>query len=106
MFKHINSRRTPEPDEYSLTSIQGAVFALRECSGMTMDYLSKRLGMTKTQMVNLESRGKPINSELLLRLKHLSEDYELSILAGYFDKQEILLRAHRRTKMRVETTGN
>ena len=104
MFKQINDRRIPEPDEQSLTSIQAAIFALRECTGMKRDYLGKRLGLTTTQMVNIESRGKPPR-QALIRLIKISEEYNLNQLANYFRNQELLFGAKRRPNIRGETTN-
>lgn len=105
MFKHLVKRNSPEPVELDITSIPGAIVALQDCSGINRTYLGKRLGMTHTQMVNLESRGKPINTALLLRLKDIAKEYSLHRLAAYFENEERLNRAHRRKNFR-ETTGN
>ena len=104
MFKQINDRRIPEPDEQSLTSIPSAIFSLRECTGMSREYLAKRLGLTTTQMVNVESRGK-VPRTALIHLIRIAEEYSLEQLANYFRNQELLFGKHGRNKSR-ETTGH
>lgn len=104
MFKQIQDRRIPEPDEQSLTSISSAIFALRECTGMSREYLGKRIGLSTTQMVNVESRGK-IPHTALIRLIQIAEEYSLNQLTNYFRNQELLYGARRRTKDRGNT-GN
>lgn len=105
MFRVIQSRHPVQPDEFGLTSISKAVYALQKCAGIDRGYLGKRLGLTHTQMVNLESRGKPISRELLQRLESISAEYSLSTLSAYFNNQFLLLQNRERAKMRKETTG-
>ena len=100
MFKQINDRRIPEPDEQSITSIPSAIFALRECTSMTREYLGKRLGLTTTQMVHVESRGK-IPRTALVNLIRIAEEYNLDQLANYFRNQELLFGRHGRDKTRT-----
>lgn len=99
MFQQINNRRIPEPNEQSLTSIQSAIYSLRECTGMSREYLGKRIGLTNTQIVNVESRGK-VPHTALLRLIQISEEYSLEQIASYFRNQELLFGNKRRTKDR------
>jgi len=104
MFQQIHNRRVPEPNEQSITSIQSAIFSLRECTGMSREYLGKRIGLSTTQMVNVESRGKlPLQS--LSRLIQISEEYNLNQLSNYFRNQELLFNASRRPKLRGGTVG-
>lgn len=105
MFRVIQSRHYPEPNEFSLTSIPKAVYDLQKCTGMDRGYLGKRLGLTHTQMVNLESRGKPISRDLLTRLAKIAEEYNLAVLSEYFANQNLLFQNRERIKMRKETTG-
>lgn len=94
MFKHIQNQTHPEPDQQSITSIQSAIFALRKCTGMSREYLAKRIGLTTTQMVSVESRKKPPRPALI-RLITISEEYELFQLANYFRTQELIFGRHR-----------
>jgi hypothetical protein len=104
-FSVIRAKFPPEPDQYSLNSISSAVYILQCCAGIDRSYLGKRLGLTHTQMVNLESRGKPINRELLERLRLIAEDYNLVRLSEYFSNQILLIQNRQRGKMRKQTTG-
>lgn len=104
-FSVIRTKFPPEPDQYSLNSISGAVYALQRCTGIDRGYLGKRLGLTHTQMVNLESRGKPVNQELLERLVFIAEDYNLPRLTEYFKNQALLIQNRKRIGMRKQTTG-
>jgi len=56
-------------------------------------------------MVNLESRGKPVNRALLERLQTISTEYTLYRLAEYFTNQILLIQNRQRDKMRKQTTG-
>ena len=105
MFKFANSRFPKQPDEYSLKTIQSAVFALRQCTGVSRDYLAKCLGLTTAKMINLESYGKPISRDLLVRLSKISAEYSLNVLSEYFANQNLLYQNRERLKMRKETTG-
>lgn len=98
MFKQSVSHLPPQPDEYSINSISSAVFSLQKCSGMQREYLGKRLGLTRAKMIHLESYGKP-NQAILERLKLLAQEYDMDVLTRYFEKQVLLVQAHRRKKL-------
>ena len=104
MFKHTISRFPKQPSEHSLTSIPNAIYALQQCSGMKREYLGKRLGLTRAKMIHLETYGKA-PQQIIIRLRDISLEYELSELARYFGNQVLLVQAHKRKKMR-ETTGH
>lgn len=104
MFRHLHNRRTPEPDMlYSGATLQSAITAFRACTAMSREYLSSRLFITHTQLVNLESRGKPLTSEILKRFCVLCREYHLPTLEEFFEKQYGILQ-HRR-RMNKQTTG-
>lgn len=105
-FSVVRTKFPPEPDQYSINTISGAVYALQRCSGIDRGYLGKRLGLTHTQMVLLESRGKPISQDLLERLSSVSEDYSLPGLSEYFRNQVLLIQNRKRMGMKKQTTGH
>lgn len=103
MFRLIHSRRIPEPEAPDINTLPGAITAFRNCTGMNREYLASRLFVTHTQLVNLESRGRPLTLELLVRLRELSHEYRLPVLETYFDKEQKLYQF--RKKMKKQTTG-
>jgi transcriptional regulator with XRE-family HTH domain len=93
IFRYVQSRHIPEPDMFSVTNIQVAVSALRECSGMTYDHMANRLCLSKTQLLHLESKGRPINQTTILKLKAIALEHGLPVLADYFNRQDLKIRA-------------
>ena len=104
MFNHLRSRRVSEPDMlYSGATLQSAITSFRVCTGMSREYLASRLFITHTQLVNLESRGKPLTMEVLIRFCVLCREYNLPTLEDFFQRQQDL-RQHRRP-MSKQTSG-
>lgn len=104
MFTHLQSRHATEPDVlYSGATIQSAITALRSCTGMSREYLASRLFITHTQLINLESRGKPLNPETLIRLCVLCHEFYLPGLEDFFQKHQDMISYRKR--MSKQTTG-
>lgn len=83
-FRALWNRR---PVHHELNTIQAGVSAFMELSRLNRERLSKRLFMTQSQVVNLESRGKPANYQVLTRLIQLCQDYRFPELEDLFRKK-------------------
>lgn len=105
LFRYVQSRQVREPDLFSVKSLQGAVYALRECTNMTYVHLASRLCLTKTQLMHLEAKGRPVTQDTILKLKDIAAEYELPVLFDYFNRQDMKIRDKRRIRVPADKIG-
>jgi len=77
----------PPPRDSHLDDIRdlpSAISLLRDSTGITREYLCHRTGLTKQQLLTLESRGRPLHADTLRLLHSLAEEFRLPNLAEFF----------------------
>jgi len=74
------------------------VSVLRESTHLTREHFARRLLLTTSQVVNLESNGRPCTLRTLERLELIAQDYRFFTLEDYFHGECIMLKASGKRK--------
>lgn len=70
-------------------SVQHGVAVLRESTKLNHQDLAKHLLLSRSQVIQLESHGRPLTMKMLERLEHVANSYQLFQLADYFKDRKL-----------------
>lgn len=102
VFGNFRSRTyDPEPRVY--TGFRVALEAIRKRSGMTLEDLAKSVGISYSALMAYDARnGSSLHPELCARFKFLALDYDMSVMARWFEQREReAYRRHGRRDKRI-----